>query len=39
VDVKLKNSKVRQMMVGSKLGEKEVRKYSNLVDEFSDTFA
>jgi len=39
VDVKLKNGKTRQMKMGSKLGEKEVREYSNLVDEFSDTFA
>ena len=39
VDVKLKNGKVRQMKMGSKLEEKEVREYSELVDEFSDTFA
>ena len=39
VDVKLKNDKVRQMKIGSKLEEKEVREYSELVDEFSDTFA
>ena len=38
VDLKLKNGKVRQMKMGSKLEEK-VRKYSEFVDEFSDTFA
>jgi hypothetical protein len=27
------------MKMGSKLGEKEIKKYSDLVDEFSDTFA
>ena len=37
--MKLKNDKVRQMKIGSKLEEKEVREYSELVDEFSDTFA
>ena len=39
VDVNLKNGKVRQMKMGSKLEEKEVREYSELVDEFSNTFA
>jgi hypothetical protein len=39
VDVKMKNGKVRQMKMGSKLGEKEIKEYSELVDEFSDTFA
>ena len=39
VDVKLKKGKVRQMKMGSKLEEKEVREYNELVDEFSDTFA
>jgi hypothetical protein len=38
VDVKTNNGKVRQMKKGSKLGEKKINKYSNLVDEFSDTF-
>ena len=39
VDVKMKNDKVRQMKMGSKLEEKEIKEYSDLVDEFSDTFA
>ena len=39
VDVKLKNGKVRQIKMGTKLEEKEVREYSALEDEFSDTFA
>ena len=39
VDVKMKNDKVRQMKMGSKLGKKEIRKYSDLIDEFSETFA
>ena len=39
VDVKMKNGKVRQMKMGSKLEEKEIREYSDLIDEFSDTFA
>ena len=39
VDVTTKNEKVRQMKMGSKLGEKEIKKYSDLVDEFSDIFA
>ena len=39
VDVATKNGKVRQMKMGSQLGEKEIKEYSDLVDEFSDTFA
>ena len=39
VDVKMKNNKVRQMKMGSKLEEKEIKVYSDLIDEFSDTFA
>jgi hypothetical protein len=39
VDVKTKNKMVRQMKMGSKLGEKEIKEYNDLVDEFSDTFA
>jgi hypothetical protein len=39
MDVKLKNGKVRKMKMRSNLEEKEVREYSNLVYEFSDTFA
>ena len=27
------------MKMGSQLGEKEIKEYSDLVDEFSDTFA
>ena len=34
-----KNGKVRQMKMGSQLGEEEIKKYSELVGEFSDTFA
>ena len=37
VDVKMNNGKVRQM--DSKLEEKEIKEYSDLIDEFSDTFA
>ena len=39
VDVKMKSGKVRQMKMGSKLREKEIREYSDLIDDFSDTFA
>ena len=39
MDVTTKNGKVRQMKMGSKLDEKEVKEYSDLVEEFSDTFA
>lgn len=38
VNVKTKNGKVRQMKMGSKLEEREIKVYSMLVDEFSDTF-
>ena len=38
VDVTTRNGKVRQMKVGSKLEEKEIKEYNELVDEFSDTF-
>ena len=34
-----KNGKVRQMKMGSKLEEKKIKEYSELVDDFSDTFA
>ena len=39
VDVKMNNGKVRQMKMGFKLEEKEIKEYSDLIDEFSDTFA
>ena len=39
VDVTTNNGKVRQIKMGSKLEEKEIKEYSELVDEFSDTFA
>ena len=35
----MKNGKVRQMKMGSKLRDKEIGEYSELIDEFSDTFA
>ena len=35
----MKNGKVNQMKMGFKLEEKEIRDYSELVDEFRDTFA
>ena len=38
MDVPLKSGKVRQMNMGSKLGDEEIREYSELIDEFSDTF-
>ena len=38
VDLKMENIKIRQMKMGSKLGEEEIKEYGNLVDEFSDTF-
>ena len=38
VDVTTSNGKVRQMKIGSKL-EKKIKEYSELVDDFSDTFA
>ena len=39
VDITNKNGKVRQMKMGTKLDEKEIKEYAELVDEFSDTFA
>ena len=39
VDVTTRNKKVRQVKMGSQLGGKEIKEYSDLVDEFSDTFA
>ena len=39
MDVMNKNGKVRQMKMGTKLDEKEIKEYAELVDEFSDTFA
>ena len=39
VDVKTRNEKVRQMKMGYKLEENEIKEYSELVDGFSDTFA
>ena len=38
VDVPTRNRKVRQMKMRSQMGEKELKEYSELVDEFSDTF-
>ena len=37
--MKTKNRNVRQMKMGSKLKEREIKEYSELVNEFSDTFA
>ena len=39
VDVTSKNGNVRQIKMGSQLGEEEIKEYSELVDEFSNTFA
>ena len=39
VDVTLKSGKVRQMKMGCKFGDEEIREYSELIDKFSDTFA
>ena len=39
VDVEMKNDKVRQMKMGSILEENEIKEYSDLIDEFTDTFA
>ena len=39
VDVTLKSGKVRQMKMGSKLRDAEIKKYTELIDEFSNTFA
>lgn len=38
VDVWMRSGKLKQMKMGSKLEEKKIRKYGELVDEFSDTF-
>ena len=38
VKVTLKSGNVRQMKMGSKLGDAEIKEYSELIDEFSDTF-
>ena len=38
VDVTLKSRNVRQMKMGSMLGDEEIGKCSELIDEFSDTF-
>lgn len=38
VDMKTKNEKVRLMKMGSKLGENKIKEYSDLVDEFNNTF-
>ena len=34
----MKDGKVRPMKMGSKLDENEIKEYSDLIDEFSDTF-
>ena len=39
VDVTLKSGKVRQMKMGSKLRDAEIKEYSKLIDEFSVTCA
>jgi hypothetical protein len=39
VDVKTKSENVRQMKMVSKLEEREIKEYNDLVDKFSDTFA
>ena len=39
VDMTTMNGKVRQMKMESKLGEEKIKEYSDLVDEFSETFA
>ena len=38
MDVTLKDGKVRQMKMGSKLRDEEIREYNELIDEVSDTF-
>ena len=38
VDVKMKDGKVRPMKMGSKFDEREIKEYSDLIYEFSDTF-
>ena len=35
----IKNDKVTQMKMRTQLGEKKIKEHSELVDEFSDTFA
>lgn len=39
VKARTKNENVRQMKMGSKLEENEIKEYSALVDEFNDIFA
>ena len=39
VNVKTKSGMVRHMKMGSKFEEREIKEYSELVNEFSDTFA
>ncbi|OAE35250.1 hypothetical protein AXG93_1162s1260 [Marchantia polymorpha subsp. ruderalis] len=39
VEVSIRGGELKQMKMGSKLGEDEIQKYGELVDEFSDTFA
>ena len=39
IEVRTKDGKVKQMKMGSKLEKSEIKEYSALVDEFSDTFA
>lgn len=38
MEARTKNGKVKQMKMGSKLEENEIKEYSALVDEFSDTW-
>ena len=38
MDVMTKNEKARQMKMRSKLGEKKIKEYNDLVDEFNDIF-
>ena len=38
VDVTMRNGKVRQMKMGSKLSEEEVKAYGELENEFNDIF-
>lgn len=39
VKVSIRGGELKQMKMGSKLGDYEIQKYGELVDEFSDTFA
>ena len=39
MDVTLKSGKVRQMKMGYKLRDEEIRGYSELIDGFNDSFA